>query len=33
MELDSTLQANKAMEEEKRREVSEFILDETLIRE
>jgi hypothetical protein len=27
MELDSTLQANKAMEEEKRREVSGFIVD------
>ena len=33
MELDSTLKANKAMEEEKkRRKVSEFIVDETLIR-
>lgn len=33
MELDSTLKANKAMEEEKkRREVSEFIVDETLIK-
>jgi putative transposase len=32
MELDSTLQANKAMEEEKKRKVSGFIVDETLIR-
>lgn len=33
MELDSTLKANKAMEEEKkRRKVSEFIVDETLIK-
>ena len=33
MELDSTLKANKAMEEEKkRREVSGFIVDETLIK-
>jgi hypothetical protein len=32
MELNSTLKANRAMEEEKRRkELSGFILDETLI--
>ncbi len=32
MELNSTLKANRAMEEEKRRKVSEFIVDETLIK-